>query len=116
LKSNPSEIHGIKSTNEFSLTDVHSQAHCRASDTIILDCSGPKITTLGFQQDRTFRVKSGRKLGDSPSVAMVYLEEMKRFVCILSNGQVFILDDKQNRKESATTKLPDDLRPHGISV
>jgi hypothetical protein len=47
---------------------------------------------------------------------MVYLEEMRRFVCVLSKGQVFILDDKQNRKDSATTKLPDELRPHGISV
>jgi hypothetical protein len=45
---------------------------------------------------------------------MVYLEEMRRFVCVLSKGQVFILDDKQNRKDSATTKLPDELRPHGI--
>jgi hypothetical protein len=47
---------------------------------------------------------------------MVYLEDMKRFVCVLSNGQVLILDDKQNKKESASTKLPDELRPHGISV
>jgi len=81
-----------------------------------LDCAGPKITALGFQQDNTFRVKAGKKLGESPSVAMVYLEEMRRFVCVLSNGQVLILDDKQNRKESATTGLPDELRPHGISV
>jgi hypothetical protein len=68
-----------------------------------LDCAGPKITALGFQQDSTFRVKAGKKLGESPSVAMVYLEEMRRFVCVLSNGWVQILDDKQNKKESAFT-------------
>jgi hypothetical protein len=61
-----------------------------------LDTSGPKISVLGFQQDSSFRVKAGKKLGDSPSVAMVYLEDMKRFVYVLSNGNVSVLDEKHN--------------------
>ena len=81
-----------------------------------MDASGPKVFALGFQHDSRFSVKGGKKLGDFPSVAMVKLEDMKRFVCVLSNGNVLILDEKYNRKDSAATKLPDELRPHGISL
>lgn len=94
---------------------MHSQSLIRSSEIFCIDINGPKIGALGFKDDGNLRLKSSKKIAPETVVGFVQIKDLQRIVFVIANGQILMLDERCNVLEPKDVKLPDELKPHGVS-